>query len=861
MAFKIRKGGGGAPESPEALFLDTRTRKVPGLLAHQADVLRKYVVEQAVKKPDVALQLPTGSGKTLVGLLIPEWRRRKFGELCVYLCPTNQLVYQVAEQATKKYGLKVNAFVGPKADYSQDAKSEYLNGEAIAITSYSGLFNTHPFFENPSCIVLDDAHSAENYVASMWSLRIERYREAHAPLFYALINTLKSVLTAIEFQRLTGKEQSAWDRGWVEKIPTQQFVPLIPQVAAVLDEHVDPLDLRWRWALLKDNLDACHLYLSASEILIRPLLPPTFSHPPFNNAKHRLYMSATLGAGGELERVSGRRNIYRISAPAGWDKQGVGRRFFMFPGRSLNDEESMQLCWDLIRVAKRALVLVPDDRTANAVREQVRTKLGFPTFDAQAIEQSKEPFVSEPKAVAVVANRYDGIDFLDDECRLIMVLGLPRATNLQERFIVTRMGAVSLLNDRILTRTVQAFGRCTRSPTDYAAIVVLGEELFAYLMQKERRAFLHPELQAELQFGITQAKGLTAREYVEHLKLFLEQGKEWQEADENILDLRDGMTQQQLPGTAQLYSVAETEINYQESIWTHDYERALDACRTIIGELNDQQLKGYRALWGYLGSSAAFLADGAKRGRHDAVAKRLIRDAKGAAPTVSWLSSLASVEDESPRAEADAQAMHLVERLEVVLEGLGVGHDRRFIAAEKEILENLQKSDRANFERAHERLGWILGFDAGKKESTGSPDPWWIANDSLCFIFEDYSDAKPGGELDVKKARQVASHPNWVRENLSLRKDAQVFPVLISPIASVSRDALPHLKDVFLWNIDDFRSWARNALATVRELRRSFSASGDLVWRADAIRLLQEAKVAPKQLLELLASLPKASKY
>jgi hypothetical protein len=39
--------------------------------------------------------LPTGSGKTLVGLLIGEWLRRKNKERVVFLCPTRQLVNQV----------------------------------------------------------------------------------------------------------------------------------------------------------------------------------------------------------------------------------------------------------------------------------------------------------------------------------------------------------------------------------------------------------------------------------------------------------------------------------------------------------------------------------------------------------------------------------------------------------------------------------------------------------------------------------------------------------------------------------------------------------------------------------------------
>ena len=57
MAFKRPSPVTSVPDSPERLFLDL---------------------------PDVALQLPTGNGKTFVGLFIAEWRRRKNEERIVY---------------------------------------------------------------------------------------------------------------------------------------------------------------------------------------------------------------------------------------------------------------------------------------------------------------------------------------------------------------------------------------------------------------------------------------------------------------------------------------------------------------------------------------------------------------------------------------------------------------------------------------------------------------------------------------------------------------------------------------------------------------------------------------------------------
>jgi hypothetical protein len=63
--------------SPEALYRDLPRKPdaVPGLWLHQGDLLRSYTAEHSAT-PDLALELPTGTGKTLPGLLIADWVRR-----------------------------------------------------------------------------------------------------------------------------------------------------------------------------------------------------------------------------------------------------------------------------------------------------------------------------------------------------------------------------------------------------------------------------------------------------------------------------------------------------------------------------------------------------------------------------------------------------------------------------------------------------------------------------------------------------------------------------------------------------------------------------------------------------------------
>lgn len=301
MAFKIPTTGTSVPDSPDKLFRELPRRKFPDVLPHQAQMMQAYAAK-AVNAEDVALQLPTGSGKTLVGLLIAEWRRRKYRERVIYLCPTKQLVYQVAEEAEKKYGLSVSTFVGSKRDFTPASKTDYLQAQKIAVTTYSALFNTNPFFNQADIIFVDDAHASENYIAHLWTLRVNRLEGRYAGLHQALCNAFAPYLTATDLSRLSGVWEDVVDRNWVEKIATPTVVKLTPQIIEILDAHTQDTDLAYSWSLIRSHLDACHVYLSSQEIMIRPLLPPTFSHPAFGHAKQRIYMSATLGAGGDLER-------------------------------------------------------------------------------------------------------------------------------------------------------------------------------------------------------------------------------------------------------------------------------------------------------------------------------------------------------------------------------------------------------------------------------------------------------------------------------------------------------------------------------------------------------------------------------
>ncbi|QSQ27199.1 DEAD/DEAH box helicase [Pyxidicoccus parkwayensis] len=853
MAFRKMPPPAAVPDSPEKLIRELPRRKIPDVLPHQGEVMRTYA-GLPTNTADVALQLPTGSGKTLVGLLIAEWLKRKNRERVVYLCPTIQLVNQVAEQAEEKYGLTVTAFTGGKKNYSPADKASYNNATHVAVTTYSSVFNSNPFFESPDVLILDDAHAAENYVASMWSVRVEKSKESHDSLHTALRAVLKKHISARDFVRISGGEEGPVDWSWADKLPTPVFATIHDDIAEVMDAHAEAAKLNFEWAAIKDRLHACHLYLSTQDILIRPLIPPTWTHEPFAKARQRIYMSATLGASGDLERLTGRRAIKRVEIPKGWDRQGVGRRFFIFPGMSLTEDESLKLRHELMRRAGRSLVLVPSGNAASKFAESVQEDLKFKTFDAEAIELSKKPFVTMDKAVAIVANRYDGIDFPDAECRLLFIEGLPRAVNTQERFLMSRMGANVLFNERVQTRVLQAIGRCTRSLNDFSAVVVTGAELPEYLTDIKRQRYFHPELQAEIAFGVEQSEGNPLESIVENFGMFVDNGPEWEEVNQQIVSKRASASQDAFPGLSDLCGAVVQEVRYQESLWQGDFEAAMEGAQQVLGGLNASELQGYRALWHYLAGSAAWL--GSKAIKSDALqskARMHYASAKGAARGIPWLIALASYQADPSTSEDDVSAlMAQLEQVESVIASLGTMHDGTFARREKEILDGLASKDSVPFEHAQKLLGELLGFEVGKVERDASPDPWWIAG-NRCLVFEDHSGADPASALDATKARQTASHPNWIKAHVESSQGAQVLAVLVSPVSTAREGAVPHLGQFAMWPLAEYRRWAERALATVREVRTKFVEPGDLEWRALAAKAFQENNLAAARLYDFLA--------
>lgn len=845
MAFNIKQNTTTEYDNPESMFTDNKKKRIKGLLSYQADIIRKYL-EDAAEKPDVSLQLSTGAGKTLIGAVIGDWLVKAKKERVLYLCPTNQLAKQVGKQMNDFYGIENEVFTGSKSAYTPEMKTSYLNNEKISITSYSSLFNTNPYFNNSDIIIMDDVHQAEGYINSLWSVRINRRDEKSETLFEELITYLQGHLSKSDFSKIIKKSDDG--ENFVDKIPTNILFDSMSDLSDIIDSKIESTDEKYSWRMISDHLSGCHLYYSINEILIKPLYPPTFSFDPFSRARQRIYMSATLGNAGDLERIVGRKDIFQLQIPAQMQDRTIGRRFFCFPETSMKDDDVKIFSKKIYNLCNRSVYIVPSNPKAEEIVDSFEDIENIKILHSSDIEEDKSAFIETENCLLVLANRYDGIDFPDDECRMLFIDGLPKANNLQEAFYIQKLGLSNLYQARILNRITQAFGRTTRNSNDYSVVCVTGEDVINYLFRQDARQYLLPELRAEIEFGIDQSKSSSQDNNIENIRIFLSQNDEWENVDKHILSLRDKYYKKPLPDSTIFKDISENEIKYAECMWTGNYSDALTNCKTILGKLTSPNLRGLRGIWNYYAGSAVYLLN--KQEIDIGITpESYFADASKAALAVTWLHHLKHEKVNNEINETDDLSYCIVDRLENVFNKLGTRNAFKIDKIITKVKDGLSQDNSVVFETAQKEFGLLAGYDAGKREDEGSPDPWWLVNEKMGFVFEDYTEGLTTSSVSVTKARQASTHEVWLKENLPIENDAIIYTFLVGKIHKCSPAAIGHLRNVGFLTTEEFRELGEIGVKAIKTLWNSFKGPGDMFWRQDAVQVLDQAGLLPKNLI------------
>ena len=350
-------------------------------------------------------------------------------------------------------------------------------------------------------------------------------------------------------------------------------------------------------------------------------------------------------------------------------------------------------------------------------------------------------------------------------------------------------------------------------------------------MDADLTAELHPELQAEIDYGAFQSTDTEPDELLQNFNSFLALDKHWESANSDIANQTAEMTQV-LPGyLPQLQACVRHEIQFSEAMWRDDYSEAYAQAVEVLDLLTDPSLRGLRSFWSYQAGMAALL-EARLAPRYKQLAKDQFAKASKASD-ISWLSSLRRLSDESESVpEKNLDDNFQVDQVVKNFANFGVANNRKF---NKEVLKvQAGLEDLELFEDSQVALGSLLGFSADNSDATAAPDPWWTAR-SVGIVFEDYAEAKASSTFSPRKAKQAMGHVKWLKYNRPECSDIEFTTIIVTPVSRIYYGALPQIGDSLVWPLTDYIDWANNALEVLRKLKVNFRSDEDLVWRAECL--------------------------
>lgn len=857
MAIKKRADAELRAETPEKLFplLPRTGSNSDTLWPQQVDLLREYAARR-VNARDLAIELPTGTGKTLTGLLIADWRRREGKGRSVFVCPTVQLVRQVM-RAAEQEGIEVVDLSGSWTKWDAAARSRYERAKATAVVTYSTIFNVSPKLIEPDVIVFDDAHAGEQYVSKAYTVEVPR--RAYGAIWSEAVEAVAPMLTQERHHQLIQNAPGAGTRELVDGLVLAQRDDVLPALARAFASFANesPSDKfarsqKFAFDTVGGHLAACTLYVSWSKIEVRPVTPPTFENTLFTAARQRVYLSATLGNSGELERAFGRPSVTRLHRPEGAPAPTSGRRFLVFP-HLVPDVDPNMLTKELIKTVGKSIVITPSEREVEEVAQTIVPK-SWTVFRKGDVEDSLDNFAASTKSVALLANRYDGIDLPGKSCRSVTIAGYPGVTNLQERFYASRARAAVVSAERVRSRVVQGIGRCTRGPRDWALVIIADKETTTYLSREEVRATLSADLQSEIEFGLDQSD-MSVEDVRENVAMFLEQGKQWRStAEEELTKIRADARQTEPVEAPGLSAAAKHEVEALESMWNGDWKAASEKFHLAASALTSYPAaRGYQAT---LLFRSAVAMEKASRAAGDeemaASADALASQAVDAAKPATWMAALLPFDGRkmiAPSPQLHSAAVRLSAYIDEV------GSPAKLRTRFETMLEGLSIIDHKAYEPALTQLGQFLGAYAFKPTGDSRTDSAWCWDDVQWISVEAKSEHKPDGLIGVTDTLQVNGHLKLVAEDRGVPVPAVSAAVMVSPRTLVHKDA------IVVADEDSYRASPIDVLALATEterlwegvqLMRNIKVPSERV--NGIVKLLRQHRLSPEDVFDRLTA-------
>ena len=341
----------------------------------QRSALQAYT-DTHLETADLGIEMPTGEGKTLVALLIADYALER-GKSVAYLTGTRQLAEHVSLEADK---LGMDAVRFARANYSARDLSDYNTAQAVGVMNYWVYFNTNPKPQPADFLILDDAHLAEQPLAKLNSIRIERKASASRELYESLCDVILAHTNTYSTLH-SMRDGVAEPNTPPDMIAFMHWLELESIIRQQIQDSpfAESDEGKYVWPRLRDNLARCCAVISESAIEIQPYRPLTTLNPWYRESSNRLYLSATLGSMDDLQRRIGTERIVRLEYESSTTETKTGRRSLILNPTMKGALDPEVLEWALRQVARaggKATWLCSSLAEADELEERLRRHRG-----------------------------------------------------------------------------------------------------------------------------------------------------------------------------------------------------------------------------------------------------------------------------------------------------------------------------------------------------------------------------------------------------------------------------------------------------------------------------------------------------
>jgi hypothetical protein len=792
---------------PQKLFqaLPARAKKYGYLRDVQGEVLAQWF--EAPDRRDVVLKMNTGGGKTVVGLLIlKSCLNAKVGP-AVYVAPDHYLCSQVVQEA-KDLGLAT----------TDDPRSlEFQTGKAILVIPIHTLVNGRSRFgvgqeikRDIGSIIVDDAHACLATTEKQFTLSFSRDHAAYGKLYQIFREDLRkqSLLGATEIER-------ADPRAPLLQIPYWAWAEKQERIISAIAPHQDEDEVQFIWPLLKGDLQFCRCFITTTRVEISMRCLPIDVIPSFVNARRRIYMTATLADDAVLVTNFGA-NPEAISKPIlPKTASDLGERMIFVPQEvdpKVTDEQIKAFAAKYKR-KHNVVVIVPSIYRANFWADVATPGL---TLTADNIEAGVDKLRKTTGNLAVLVNKYDGVDLPNDACRLLIVDGVPDPRHLIDRYEQAALRSSDRLNMRQVQRIEQGMGRGIRSNDDYCGVLLMGSRLLSALYGAGAAQYFSSGTGAQVglsrqlsgQIGV---RGLDALD--EPIADMLARNPDWVAAAKNTL------IEVANPKEIRVDAIAIAQRAAFEACRRGQYEEAETALREAERATEDRLVKGW-----LLEQVAAVVFHIDKERSQQVLAAANEKNSIVTKP----LAGIAY-------RRIDGAAVDQAIQAQAFLKGKYPRGGNSVLLGINGLLANLVFGGNFDeFEQSLMELGQHLGFQAHRPEKDGTwpLDVLWATGNREYLLFSCKNEAASPA-IPKRYTDEVGGSVNWFNE--AYDNSCRPIPVIIHPADVLDKLAAPPqgMRVISVKELDALRAACEKFATAVKDhlddathIRASLGANG-----------------------------------